>query len=234
MVQGRGEDGKEEVKKATFATLLTTIVAVLSLSCTSGQNYCWLDKINCWVCKCISLAKRITWQQNSGGHFLLRLKFELFLFCFKLFSNGHHEKGKVLLLWHFGSFFCPWGIKHMAMQSCFFDNTIFIIICLRLLDGGLSLDHCRCDRSIFDRCTFFFRHPSSCSGHTVAIITPCITQKPVFTEALTIFTFSQIFQDRRSTRWQPWNVGIHSSPYWATMWQNEAIVLTSRHCKWFW
>ena len=46
--------------------------------------------------------------------------------------------------------------------------------------------------------------------------------------------FSQIFQDRRSTRWQPWNAGIHSSPYWATMWQNEAIALTSRHCKWFW
>ena len=56
-----------------------------------------------------------------------------------------------------------------AVQSCFYYNTIFIV-CLCLLDGGLSLDHCRCDRSIFDRCTFFFRHPSSCSCHPVAII----------------------------------------------------------------
>ena len=59
-----------------------------------------------------------------------------------------------------------WRIKYMAMQSRFYYNMIFIIVCLRLLDGGLSLDHCRCDRSIFDCCTFFFRH------HKVAAVTP--------------------------------------------------------------
>ena len=128
--------------------------------------------MNCRVYKCILSAKRITWQQNSLGHSLPRLKFDRFLCCFKLFSNGHRKKGESFITFcHFGSFFCPWEIKYMAMQSYFYCHTIFIIVCLRLLDGGLSLDHCRRDRSIFDRCTFFFRHPSSCSRHPVAIIT---------------------------------------------------------------
>ena len=158
------------------------------------DDYCWLDKMNCRVYKCISLAKRITWRQNSRGHFLRGLKFELFLCWLSCSQVDTSKKGKFYYFWHFGSFFYPWGIKYMAMQSCFYYNTIFNIVCLRLLDGGLSLDHYRCDRSIFDRCTFFFRHPSSCSGHPVAIITPCITQRPAFTEALTIFTFHRYFK----------------------------------------
>ena len=74
------------------------VLSVLSLSCTRGQNYCWLDKITCRVFKCISLAKTITWQQNSRGPFLLGLQFELFLCRLKVFSNGHRRKGKVQLL----------------------------------------------------------------------------------------------------------------------------------------
>ena len=74
------------------------VLSVLSLSCTRGQNYCWLHKITCRVFKCISLAKTITWQQNSRGPFLLGLQFELFLCRLKVFSNGHPRKGKVELL----------------------------------------------------------------------------------------------------------------------------------------
>lgn len=146
------------------------VLSVLSLSCTCGQNYCWLDKITWQVFKCISLAKTITWQQNP---FCYDYKLNFFSVAWRCSQINTAEKEKFNYFLSFWVILLPASgerrIKYMAMQSCFsvlqYD---FRIVCLRLLDGGLSLDHCRCDCSIFDCCTFFFRHPSSCSCHRVA------------------------------------------------------------------
>ena len=112
------------------------VLSVLRLSCTRGQNYCWRDKITCRVFKCISLAKTITWQQDSRGPFLLGL-----IWTFSVLREGVLKwtpqtwKSSITFC-HFGSFFCPrMEIGEWSTWPC---SPAFITIRFSLLFASVS------------------------------------------------------------------------------------------------
>ena len=112
------------------------VLSVLSLSCTRGQNYCWLDKITCRVFKCISLAKTITWQQDSRGPFLLGLIWTFSVLREGVLKWAPQKRKSSITFCHFGSFFClRMEIGEWSTWPC---SPAFITIRFSLLFASVS------------------------------------------------------------------------------------------------